>query len=72
MSRDGYGIVITYLSRDGMLMLWDSGHATAETDCETCTVLDDIGESSDNKLEESLEYYLSCWDDYSYPLSTIH
>jgi hypothetical protein len=49
MSRDGYGIVITYLSRDGMLMLWDSGHATAETDCETCTVLDDIGESSDNK-----------------------
>ncbi len=32
MSRDGYSIVITYSSRDGWL--WDSGHATAETDCE--------------------------------------
>jgi hypothetical protein len=32
-------------------MLWDSGHATAVTDRETYTVLDDIGESSDNKLE---------------------
>jgi hypothetical protein len=49
MSRDGYSIIITYPSRDGML--WDSGHATAETDRETCTVLDDIGESSDNELE---------------------
>ena len=49
MSRVGYSIVITYLSRDGML--WDSGHATAETDRETCTVLDDIGVSSDNELE---------------------
>ena len=42
-------IVITYPSRDGML--WDSGHATAVKDRETYTVLDDIGESSDNKLE---------------------
>jgi hypothetical protein len=49
MSRDGCSIVITYPSRDGML--WDSGHATAVTDRETYTVLDDIGESSDNKLE---------------------
>jgi hypothetical protein len=32
-------------------MLWDSGHATAETDRETCTVLDDIRESSDKELE---------------------
>ena len=49
MSRDGCSIIITYPSRDGML--WDSGHATAVTDRETYTVLDDIGESSDNKLE---------------------
>jgi hypothetical protein len=42
MSRVGYSIVTTYPSRDGML--WDSGNATAETDRETCMVLDDIGD----------------------------
>ena len=53
MSRVGYSIVTTYPSRDGML--WDSGHATAVTDRETYTVLDDIGESSDNKLEGDVD-----------------
>jgi hypothetical protein len=53
MSRVGYSIVTTYPSRDGML--WDSGNATAETDCETCMVLDDIGESSDNELEDDAD-----------------
>jgi len=53
MSRVGYSIVITYLSRDGML--WDSGNATADTDRETCTVLDDIRESSGNELEDDAD-----------------
>ena len=53
MSRVGYSIVTTYPSRDGMP--WDSGNATAETARETCLVLDDIGESSDNELEDDAD-----------------
>ena len=36
-------------------MPWDSGNATAETARETCLVLDDIGESSDNELEDDAD-----------------